>query len=747
MRDSAVQAEPALALWAGVEATVNRVGDKYSDQIQRSGHELRISDLDRLASLGIKAVRYPILWERTAPRSLDEFDWRWADERLNYLRQLGIKPIVGLLHHGSGPPYTDLLDPEFAEKLARFARAVAERYPWLEDFTPVNEPLTTARFSCLYGHWYPHKQDAHLFAKALLAQCRATVLAMREIRKVNPHARLIQTEDLGKTYSTRPLAYQAEFENERRWLTFDLLSGKLNHRKRMWQYLQHAGITKRELRWFLDNPLPPDILGLNHYVTSQRFLDHRLGRYPVSCHGGNGKQTYADVEAVRGCPAGMLSPKALLKEAWNRYRQPIAITEAHLACTREEQLRWFKELWDAAQSLKDEGVDIRAVTAWSVFGSFDWNSLLARDDGCYESGVFDLRSTVPRPTALAKMLQTLASGENYDHPVLDSSGWWRRFDRLHSRATNDDSHDISVSVRHTSSTGHLGRALLITGATGTLGKAFARVCEQRGLSYYLLTRQELDIAEPESVTAAVERFEPWAIINAAGYVRVDDAEQDVDRCMRENVSGPANLATVCASREIPLVTFSSDLIFDGQKNEAYVERDQGSPLNVYGLSKTRAEAEVLKQYSDALVIRTSAFFGPWDEFNFVHAVLRSLTRGNHFVAADDVTISPTYVPHLVNAALDLLIDGEHGIWHLANCGAATWAEFASLVAEMGGCNRTYVRGRPNASLSLAARRPSFSVLSSERGILMPSLERGLEHYFHEQKQTGFTEVTRRISNT
>ena len=742
-----MQAEPALALWAGVEATVNRVGDKYSDQIQRSGHELRISDLDRLASLGIKAVRYPILWERTAPRSLDEFDWRWADERLNYLRQLGIKPIVGLLHHGSGPPYTDLLDPEFAEKLARFARAVAERYPSLEDFTPVNEPLTTARFSCLYGHWYPHKQDAHLFAKALLAQCRATVLAMREIRKVNPHARLIQTEDLGKTYSTRPLAYQAEFENERRWLTFDLLSGKLNHRKRMWQYLQHAGITKRELRWFLDNPLPPDILGLNHYVTSQRFLDHRLGRYPVSCHGGNGKQTYADVEAVRGCPAGMLSPKALLKEAWNRYRQPIAITEAHLACTREEQLRWFKELWDAAHSLKDEGVDIRAVTAWSVFGSFDWNSLLARDDGCYESGVFDLRSTVPRPTALAKMLQTLASGENYDHPVLDSSGWWRRFDRLHSRATNDDSHDISVSVRHTSSTGHLGRALLITGATGTLGKAFARVCEQRGLSYYLLTRQELDIAEPESVTAAVERFEPWAIINAAGYVRVDDAEQDVDRCMRENVSGPANLATVCASREIPLVTFSSDLIFDGQKNEAYVERDQGSPLNVYGLSKTRAEAEVLKQYSDALVIRTSAFFGPWDEFNFVHAVLRSLTRGNHFVAADDVTISPTYVPHLVNAALDLLIDGEHGIWHLANCGAATWAEFASLVAEMGGCNRTYVRGRPNASLSLAARRPSFSVLSSERGILMPSLERGLEHYFHEQKQTGFTEVTRRISNT
>lgn len=722
--------EAAPALWAGVEATVNRVGNRYSDQLERSGHALRISDLDRLASLGVESVRYPVLWERTAPRSLDEFDWRWADERLNALRGLGIKPIVGLLHHGSGPPYTSLLDPEFPEKLARFAGAVAQRFPWVEDYTPVNEPLTTARFSCLYGHWYPHKRDPLLFAKALLAQCRATVLAMREIRKVNPHARLIQTEDLGRTYSTRPLAYQAEFENERGWLTFDLLTGRLNRDKRMWQYFEHVGINADELKWFLDNPSPPDILGLNHYVTSQRFLDHRIARYPVHCHGGNGQQIYADVEAVRAFPAGMLEAKALIKEVWDRYERPLAITEAHLACTREEQLRWFKEIWDAAQSLKDEGVDIRAVTAWAAFGSFDWNSLLTRDDGFYESGVFDLRSTVPRPTALAKMMKTIAEGNNYTHPVLDSSGWWRRFDRF----SNDDSHEITASVRHTSSTGDLGRALLITGATGTLGKAFARLCEQRGLSYYLLNRQELDIAELNSVKAAVERFEPWAIINTAGYVRVDDAENEVDRCMRENVSGPTNLASICAEREIPLVTFSSDLIFDGNKNEAYVERDPGSPLNVYGLSKLRAEAEVLKQYPEALIVRTSAFFGPWDEFNFVHAVLRSLSTGNHFVAANDVTISPTYVPHLVNAALDLLIDGEHGVWHLANGGATTWADFAALVAEMGGSNRAFVRGRPNASLRLAAQRPHFSALSSERGTLMPSLEQGLEHYFHERKQ-------------
>src|SRR5947199_125319 len=85
--------------------------------------------------------------------------------------------------------------------------------------------LTKSRFSTLYGHWYPHVRDDYAFATAMLNQCRGTALAMRAIREVQPASRLIQTEDLGKTYSTRKLTYQAEFDNARRWLTHDLLSG------------------------------------------------------------------------------------------------------------------------------------------------------------------------------------------------------------------------------------------------------------------------------------------------------------------------------------------------------------------------------------------------------------------------------------------------------------------------------------------------------------------------------------------
>jgi dTDP-4-dehydrorhamnose reductase len=721
-------------LWAGIECTVNRVGDDYFDQVERSGHAIRVKDLDRLAELGIRTLRYPVLWERTAPRGLDNIEWEWADERLNRLRQLRVQPIIGFLHHGSGPRYTDLLDPAFPEKLAEFAVAFARRYPWVRHYTPVNEPLTTARFSCLYGHWYPHSCDPLSFARAVITQCRATTLSMRAIRQVNSEALLIQTEDLGRTFSTPALAYQAEFENERRWLTYDLLCGRVVPKTAMWDYFRWLGIDENELEWFIHNQASPDVLGVNHYITSERFLDERLTRYPGSTHGGNGRHSYADVEAVRVCAEGIAGPKSILKEVWERYRLPVAITEAHLGCTREEQLRWLKEIWDAAVALKEQGADIRAVTTWSAFGAFDWNSLLTRDEGRYEPGIFDLRAPTPRSTAVARMSQALAAGFDYDHPTLDSAGWWHRLDRFCHPPANRRGHGLAASVGSVNMEGCPSRALLIAGATGSLGQAFARICERRGLAYYLVTRQDMDIADPDSVSAALGRYEPWAIVNAAGYVRVDDAEREVERCMRENVAGPTNLARACANSKIPLITFSSDLVFAGFKRTPYVESDAVLPLNVYGKSKADAEQKVLDAFPGALVIRTSAFFGPWDKFNFVNCVLSAVSERRMFWAANDVTISPTYIPDLVNATLDLLIDDEQGVWHLANSGALTWAELARSVVQSAGYDPNYIGSCANESFGLAASRPAFSVLSSERASLMRPFEEALVAYFLERQQ-------------
>jgi dTDP-4-dehydrorhamnose reductase len=206
-------------------------------------------------------------------------------------------------------------------------------------------------------------------------------------------------------------------------------------------------------------------------------------------------------------------------------------------------------------------------------------------------------------------------------------------------------------------------------------------------------------------------------VNAAGYVRVDEAEREPELCRRENARAAAVLARACAADGIPLVTFSSDLVFDGRKGTPYVESDETRPLSVYGRSKAEAEDLVLAAHPEALVVRTSAFFGPWDAYNFVTLAL----RGAIVTAADDVRVSPTYVPDLVNAALDLLIDGEHGIWHLANDDEVSWAELAA---------RAGARVEPVAASTLEwiAPRPPMSALSSERGKLLPPLDDALARY-------------------
>ena len=713
-----------LELWAGPECTVNRVGDRYSDQTELTGHGARMDDLDRFAALGIRAIRYPVLWERTTPDGGDSADWSWPDERLARLRELGIRPVVGLVHHGSGPRDTSLVDPQFPEKLARYARAVAERYPWVDAWTPVNEPLTTARFSALYGLWYPHTNDNLTFCRALLNQCRGVVLAMREIRKVNPDAQLVQTDDLGKTHSTQRMHYQAAYENERRWAAWDLLCGRLRDRTTMHDWMRLVGIPEEDLAWFRDNPCPPDVVGVNHYLSSERFLDERLELYPNEIHGTNGYEWYADVHAPRVLGPGTDGPEMLLREAWERYRIPIAVTEAHNGCTREEQLRWLDEVWTAAQRLRGGGADVRAVTLWSLLGAFDWDGLLTQPRGHYEPGVFDLRAPEPRPTALAAMARGLAEESRWEHPVLATPGWWRRRERLwyephgdHSPGTPDDA-----------------RPILVTGGRGTLGRALARVCAARGLAHRLVTRAEMDIADVATVERALAETDAWAVVNGAGYVRVDDAERDVERCFRENADGPAVLARACAAHGVQLVTFSSDLVFDGAsgaKDGGYVESDPVAPLNVYGRSKAEGEARVLEAMPEALVVRTSAFFGPWDEYNFVTLALRALAAGIPFVAADDATVSPTYVPDLAHACLDLLIDGEHGIWHVASDSALTWAGLARAAAAAAGVDAASLEPCATADLDLAARRPNWSVLGSERGWILPTLDDALARYVRE----------------
>ncbi|MDR5857677.1 family 1 glycosylhydrolase [Caballeronia sp. LZ062] len=721
-----------LVLWGGLECTVNRVRDTFFSQLDRNGHATREDDLQRFASLGIRALRYPVLWERTAPSRIEDADWSWLDARLPMLRALGVEPIAGLLHHGSGPLPGGLLDPNFADRLAQFARAVAERYPWLSYYTPVNEPNTTARFSGLYGVWHPHGTDDRTYLEALINQCKATVYAMREVRSVNPDAKLVQTDDLGKTQGTPAMTELVSFYNERRWLSWDLLCGKVVPGHALWQYIMDAGVAAEDVLWFVDNPCPPDIIGINYYITSERWLDDRIHQYPQAYRCEWYGHRLADIEAARALAHPPPGIRALIDEAWQRYGLPLAVTEAHIDATRQDQLRWLHEIWTAASEARAQGADVRAVTVWALLGSYDWNCLVTEERGYYESGAFDVRGHEPRETAVAALMRDLAAGRPHDHPVLHGTGWWRRPGRFLCEPVVLDALGgassglgaLAATARSRDET-HAPAPILVVG-DGALAQLFATLCAQRDLRYVTVSADELLVSD------AIDTFEPWAVINAMDPVDADAAERSPRDALQGIAKMAAALAEACAARGIEYLGFSSDCVFDGRAARPYVETDGVGPLNRLGRCMTGMERDVLRCFPEALVIRTGPVFGLWQGVDFLDRALRALADDRTFVAAKDVTVSPTYAPDLVHACLDLLIDRESGIVHLSNRGAVTCFEFAVQAADIAGLDSSLVEACQVEAMRSSAPQPLYRALASRRAAVLPALDdalrRCVEHW-------------------
>lgn len=702
----------APELWGGLECTVARIGGRFRDQIIETGHSDRMSDLDRVAALGIGTLRYPALWETISGQDPNECIWDWHDTRFAHLRRLGIRPIVGLMHHGSGPRYTSLLDPNFPALLATHAARVAARYPWIDLFTPVNEPLTTARFSGLYGHWYPHARSEAAFCRMVVNQCKATVLAMRAIRLITPSARLVQTEDIGRTFSTPPLQAQADYENERRWLSLDLLCGRVGPAHPWHRRLLDHGIDPSDLSLLLDAEGAPDIIGANHYLTSERYLDGHVSAYPKALRGGNGRRRYADVEAVRvAILDGATGPRARLAEMWQRYRRPIAVTEVHHGCSRDEQLRWFAEVWSAATELRSSGVPVEAVTVWSLLGAYDWNVLLVRENGFYEPGAFDIRSPSPRLTAIGRATRDVARTGSFDHPVLDMPGWWRRPERFYR------------GVPPPAPAGRPPRCLIVLASGASSEAAFRRICGERGLAHRIVDASPVSACKGELLAEAVRRDRAWAVVDATGIPRAAAAKRYPGGSFRADARGAHEVARTCARLGLPLLAFSSDRVFDGTLGRAYRESDAVRPSDAYGRSEAEAEGGMGEAFPASLVVRTGTVFG-LGMGCFASESLRRCGAGFSGPMRPAETMSLTYMPDLVHAALDLLIDGEQGFWHLVNQGERTWSGFVQDLAAAAHLPTPDTRDTPAGSLRNIA-------LTSERGLVMPTLESAVERFVQE----------------
>ena len=499
-----------VEIWGGLECTINRVNDSYFDQLEYAGHYIRDGDIRMIASLGIKTLRYPVLWERHQPEPGAAIDWRCTEAKLQQIRDYGMNVIAGLVHHGSGPRHVNFFDGSFEQGLTTYARQVARKFPWIKYYTPVNEPLTTARFCGLYGHWYPHHFDELSFYKILISECKATVMAMKAIREINPAAELIQTDDLGKCYSTPLLKYQAEYENERRWLSYELICGTITPQHFMWKRLVSVGIKPGDLYYFHTNNCKPAVAGFNYYVTSERFLDEDMYKYDRQYHGGNGIHAYSDIETARVPLTEENGPKLLIREAWERLGLPIAITECHLYSTRDEQMRWFHRMLETAVTLKNEGVDVRAVTAWAMLGLYGWNRLVTQPWGEYEAGIFDISGGKVRPTALATMIKKFAGGLPFRHPVLEKEGWWQRNNRFHPSCKDYHSDDLAEKESEC-------QPLLILDENGKFTNTMGKICSDRNIHWIAIGKSETT-DKHHFYTTQIKRLNPWAVLHSPASI-------------------------------------------------------------------------------------------------------------------------------------------------------------------------------------------------------------------------------------
>ena len=246
------------------------------------------------------------------------------------------------------------------------------------------------------------------------------------------------------------------------------------------------------------------------------------------------------------------------------------------------------------------------------------------------------------------------------------------------------------------------RRVLITGAGGQLGRALQQVFA--GDDVLALTHADWDVTQPPS--PELSRAEWDLVLHTAAWTDVDGAEADPQGAAAVNVGGTAQAAALRA----PLVTYSTDYVFDGRKTSPYLESDAPNPASAYGRTKLHGEAAA---GPGAWIVRTSWLFGATGH-NFLRTMLRLGEERDEVAVVDDQRGCPTYVGHLAAATREL-VDGDlpRGLWHLAAGGDCTWADFAEAIFEEAGlaCG---VRRIATAELRRPAPRPAYSVLRSER---------------------------------
>jgi len=272
---------------------------------------------------------------------------------------------------------------------------------------------------------------------------------------------------------------------------------------------------------------------------------------------------------------------------------------------------------------------------------------------------------------------------------------------------------------------NLGRVLIV-GAAGQVGRELQRSFAGAG-ELLLWDRGEVDLALEEQVRDMVRSTEPDLILNAAAYTAVDRAESEPEMAFAINAQEPRVLAEEAARRNILLVHYSTDYIFDGSKDGPWIETDQPNPLNVYGKTKLAGEMAIQNVGGKYLIFRTSWVYGPHGN-NFLLTILRLASERNELNIVNDQIGGPTTSIELADATRSIVdgvdsgafgsVENWAGVYHMTCAGATSWFGFASAILEQsaGFRNGRHVRikGIPTEDYPTPAKRPRNSVLSNDK---------------------------------
>jgi len=265
------------------------------------------------------------------------------------------------------------------------------------------------------------------------------------------------------------------------------------------------------------------------------------------------------------------------------------------------------------------------------------------------------------------------------------------------------------------------RPILVTGASGQLGHALARIPRPAGYEVVALDRAVLDLADPAAIAAMVASRDWAAVINGAAYTAVDKAESDVVAAWAINALAPAAFAQACVAADIPLVQVSTDYVFAGDKDGAWEVNDPVAPLGVYGASKLGGELAVRTAGVRHAIVRTAWVVSAHGN-NFVKTMLRVAATRDTLSVVDDQVGSPTSAADLAQALLAIAVrlaedaDAPTGTFHFSNAGAVSWAGFAREIfaqSDARGGATAQVVPIPSSDYPTPAKRPSNSLLSHD----------------------------------